>query len=375
MKTALFIFTVITGLILSASASPFAFQLYGQLSKTEGNLFFSPASIEAALQMAQEGAAGSTRNQFNALLPANALTKSFPMVGTNVTLESANAMWVNQNFPILGNFRSAVVEKHGAEIRPEDFTGQPDSERLKINKWVEEKTRNKIQDLLPEGSVTPMTRLLLVNAIYFKGNWLHAFDPEKTVTSPFQTLENEMVEVPMMQLAEKRFNYGENDCFQTLELPYEGNEVSMLLILPKRAEALSHVEECFAADNLEKCTAEMRRREVNVFLPRFKVESTFASLKKHLASLGLTDAFSDQLADFSGISEQPLYISDVAHKAFVEVNEEGTEAAAATGIIMRTTALGPPPAVFRADHPFLFLIRKNDTGKILFMGRICDPSK
>lgn len=359
-------------LSLGAHANDFAFKLYDQLSEAEGNLFFSPASIEAALAMTAEGASGETLKQFENLLPQRS---DFPMVGKNVTLENANAIWVDKTFPILGTFETAVTEKHQANIRPADFIRQPDAERRKINEWVEQKTRDKIKDLLPDGSVNTMTRLLLVNAIYFKGDWLHAFDPKQTSNAPFQTLENGEVEVPMMQLRKRRFVYGENDCFQTLELPYEGKEVSMLLVLPRRKNGLAHIEECFEPGKLAICTQEMRKREVNIFLPKFKVESTFASIKRNLAALGLPDAFDAQLANFSGISEQPLFISDVVHKAFVEVNEEGTEAAAATGIIMRTTSIGPPPKTFRADHPFIFLIRETASGKILFMGRICDPSK
>lgn len=382
-------------LTLHAQANDFAFKLYQQLSTTKGNLFFSPSSIEAALAMTQEGAAGNTLIQFfQCLENSDTPTLSVPSIGTNVTLENANAIWVDQTFPldqgergsvnteqqpkgaaILETFKNAVTKKHNAEIRAADFAGQPEVERLKINQWVEEKTRDKIQDLLPDGSVDAMTRLLLVNAIYFKGDWLHAFDPEQTVDAPFRLSPDESVPVPMMPLKETRFAYGENDCFQTLELPYEGEEVSMLLILPKAENGLKHIEECFAPGNLDACTKGMRKRDVNVFLPRFKVESTFASLKRDLAALGLTDAFDAQLADFSGISPEPLFISDVVHKAFVEVNEEGTEAAAATGIIMRTTSIHPPPVTFRADRPFIFLIRENKSGKILFMGRITNPSK
>ena len=367
---------------LNTQANDFSFQLYQQLSEQEGNLFFSPSSIEAALAMTAEGAAGETLTQLEKLLPQRCC---FPMVGKSVLLENANAIWVDQHFPILGTFQSAVTENFKAEIRSADFMSQPNAERLKINAWVEEKTRDKIQDLLPEGSVSAMTRLLLVNAIYFKGDWLHAFDPKQTADAPFYTLpalsdggvegENSVVEVPMMRLQETRFAYSENDCFQTLELPYEGEEVSMLLILPKMKNGLKHIEECFAPGNLEACTRGMRKREVNVFLPRFKVESTFASLKRDLSTLGLSDAFNAQRADFSGISTEPLFISDVVHKAFVEVNEEGTEAAAATGIILRTTSMPAPPVTFRADHPFIFLIRENESGKILFMGRIVNPLK
>lgn len=371
MKKELVSIAIMTCLHLSASGSPFAFKLYEKLSETDGNLFFSPASIESALAMTQEGAHGNTQKQFFQCL--NKSERPYAIGFQGLEFENANAIWVDQHFPILGTFQTAVEEKYGANIRPADFASQPDAERLKINEWVETKTRNKIKNLLPEGSVNSMTRLLLVNAIYFKGDWLHAFDPEQTSNATFQTLENGTVDVPMMRLKKTRFNYGENDCFQTLELPYKGEEVSMLLILPRAADGIKHIEECFAPGNLETCTKGMRKRDVNVFLPRFKVESTFSSLKRDLAALGLTDAFNAQRADFSGISDQPLYISDVVHKAFVEVNEKGTEAAAATGIIMRTTSIPAPPKTFRADHPFIFLIRENRSGAVLFMGKIINP--
>ena len=367
---------------LNTQANDFAFKLFNELSQHEGNLFFSPASIEAALAMAQEGAQKNTRTQFDNLLPQDsgfpsrfAKSSQDKNTGINVTLENANAIWVDATFPILGTFQAAVTDKHAAQISKADFIGQPNAERIKINEWVEGKTRDKIKDLLPDGSVNTMTRLLLVNAIYFKGDWLNAFDPEQTSDALFKTLENGEVKVPMMRLKETLFAYDENDFFQALELPYEGEEVSMLLILPKAKDGLKHIEGCFGPGNLEACMKGMRKREVNVFLPRFKVESTFASLKQTLTALGLTDAFDAQRADFSGISNLPLSISDVVHKAFVEVNEEGTEAAAATGVIIRTTSIGPPPKTFRADRPFIFLIRENESGKILFMGRICDPSK
>lgn len=367
MKEILFVLSMAAAF---ARAEDLTFKLYDQLAKQEGNLFFSPASIEAALAMTREGAKGQTLRQFENLLPQQ---NGFPMVGTNATLESANALWADQKFPILGSFKTAVTEKYAAEIRSADFVHQPDTERQAINQWVEEKTRDKIRDLLPTGSVSSMTRMVLVNAIYFKGDWLHAFKPEQTQDTPFWISPDESIPVPMMRLNGKRFRYSENDCFQTLELPYEGEDVSMLLILPRERDGLKPIEECFAAGNFKTCTEDMRQREVNVFLPRFKIESSFPSLKSTLTALGLTDAFDAQRADFSGISEQPLFISDVIHKSFVEVNEEGTEAAAATGVIMRATSIGRPPAVFRADHPFIFLIRENKAGKILFIGRVTNP--
>jgi serpin B len=353
-------------------ANDFAFKLYDQMAKQEGNLFFSPASIEAALVMTREGAAGTTRKQFDFLLPPD---RAFPEVGTNVTLETANAIWTDQTFPILGTFQKTVTEKYAAEVRAADFAGQPDAERKTINRWVEEKTRDKIRNLLPGGSVTAMTRLILVNAIYFKGDWLHAFQPEKTEDTPFRIAPDKSIPVPMMRLSGTRFRYGENERFQTLELPYEGETVSMRLILPKERDGLSCIEESFAAGNFKTCFDGMSRRDVNVLLPRFKIESTFPSLKASLTALGLTDAFNAQRADFSGISSEQVFISDVIHKAFVEVNEEGTEAAAATGVLMKTTSIGAPPATFRADRPFIFMIRENETGKILFLGRVMNPAQ
>ncbi len=350
---------------LGVQANDFAFKLYNQLSETEGNLFFSPASIEAALSMTQEGARGNTQTQFFQTLENS--DGIFPTVGTSVILENANAIWVEKMFPILGTFKTAVTEKYGAEIRSADFSGQPEAERLGINSWVEGKTHNKIQNLMPAGSVNAMTRLVLVNAIYFKGDWFHAFDKARTVDAPFHGAGD----VPMMTMKPKRFGYLENDCFQCLELPYKSEEVSMLIFLPRKKINFSDLQSMFA----EVETNPLRKTRVEIHLPRFKTTSLF-DLKQSLTALGLTDAFDPQLADFSGISgTRDLFISAAVHKAFVEVNEEGTEAAAATGISVGVTSMPMPPKIFRADRPFIFLIRENASGKILFMGRITNPLK
>lgn len=361
-----------TLLAFTAQADDFAFKLYDQLKATEGNLFFSPASIEAALAMTREGAAGNTLRQMSLLLPE---TATFPRTGTNVILDSANALWVDKKFPILGKYQSTVQDKYGAEIRPADFAGQPEVERGMVNRWAEEKTRDKIKNLLGPGSVMSDTRLILVNAIYFKGDWLHAFEKEKTADEPFWTVPDTSTNVPMMAMKPERFGCMENESFQCLELPYLGEEVSMLIVLPKEKDGLARIEEGLSADALAGWTATLRKEEIAVHLPKFKIELQLAGLTGVLAALGMTDAFSPSLADFSGISEMPLFISDVIHKAFVQVDEKGTEAAAATGVMMRTTAMPMPPKVFRADHPFLFLIRDNASGSVLFMGRVCDPSK
>ncbi len=358
---------LITLLALTAQANDFAFKLYNQLSETEGNLFFSPASIEAALAMTREGAAENTLRQMNLLFPE---AKPFPTLGKSVTLENANALWIGKTFPILGNFQSAVTENHDAEIHSANFSGQPEVERLNINAWVEEKTRDRIQNLMPAGSVNNMTRLALVNAIYFKGDWLNAFDKTKTVHALFRGLEKETL-VPMMTMKPDRFGYFENDEFQCVELPYKGEEVSMRIYLPSEEVSLSLLEQRISVIHSEP----LRKEKVKIHLPRFKTESTF-DLNSTLIELGLTDAFDPQQADFSGITgARDLFIAAAIHKAFVQVNEEGTEAAAATGITMGVTCMPMPPKIFRADHPFVFLIHENASGKILFMGRITNPSK
>ncbi len=356
-------------LALTTRGNDFAFKLYGQLHTTDGNLFFSPASIESALAMVREGSASNTLRQMSLLLPE---TPAFPKIGTNVTLENANALWVDKKFPILAKYQTAVQEKYGAGIRSADFSGQPDVERENVNRWVEEKTCDKIKNLLLPGTVTPATRLILVNAIYFKGDWLHAFDKSRTAEELFWTAADTSISISMMTAKPERFSYMENESFQCLDLPYQGEEVSMLIILPKERDGLARIEEGLSADALTTWVGELRREEVTVNLPRFKIESQSVSLTGVLTALGITDAFNPMLADFSGISTERLVISDVVHKAFVQVDEEGIEAAAATGLIMRATSMPMPPKLFRADHPFIFFIRHNASGTILFAGRVCN---
>jgi serpin B len=359
-------------LTLNAQGDDFAFKLYSQLRETPGNLFFSPASIEAALAVAREGAASNTLRQMNLLLPE---TAPFLTSGESVKLENANALWVDKKFPILEKFQTTVQKKYDAEIRSADFSGQPDKERKTINRWVEKKTRDKIKNLLAPGAVTPDTRLILVNAIYFKGDWLHAFEKSKTADEPFWIAPDTSTNVPMMTMKPERFGYMENKHFQCLELPYLGEEVSMLIVLPKEKGGLARIEKGLSANALDSWIGALRKAEVEVHLPRFKIESQFDSMSKTLAALGMTDAFNPSLADFSGISAEPLFISDVVHKAFVQVDEKGTEAAAATGVMVMAASIPEPPKIFRADHPFLFLIRDNKSGTILFMGKVCNPAK
>jgi len=237
---------------------------------------------------------------------------------------------------------------------------------------VEKKTRNKIKNLIPKGVLNRLTRLVLTNAIYFKGNWESQFKKDRTKDGPFTLAGGEKVNVTMMnQTAD--FNYMETEDFQGLELPYVDNELSMIILLPKRVDGLAEFEKTLTLKNLSQWLAKLRKRKVIVSVPKFKMTSQFR-LAEVLKSMGMTDAFVPDVADFSGMNgKRDLFISAVIHKAYVDVNEEGTEAAAATAVVVGITSMPARPPVFRADHPFLFLIRDNHSGSILFIGRVTNP--
>jgi serpin B len=240
---------------------------------------------------------------------------------------------------------------------------------------VDHKTKGKITDLIQPGVLGPATRLVLVNAIYFKGSWGREFDKHSTTKAPFTITEIQKVEVPLMNLTAD-FKYAEIDDLQLLELPYASDELSMVVLLPRKPDGLKGVEDLLNTQSLDHWLAPAREQKVAVFLPKFKLSAQF-SLAEPLAVMGMTDAFSPK-ANFSGMDgERDLYISAVVHKAFVDVNEEGTEAAAATGVVMRSMAvmMPRPTPIFRADHPFIFLIRDNHSGSILFLGRLADPTR
>ncbi|MDP6439518.1 MAG: serpin family protein, partial [Candidatus Brocadiia bacterium] len=259
-----------------------------------------------------------------------------------------------------------------------------------INAWVEEETKEKIKDLIPKGVLNEMTRLVLTNAIYFKGDWASQFDKKLTADAPFTLADGKKVQVAMMhRKGDYRYldareprgillpahRYTEMGAFQALELPYVKDELSMLVLLPSTADGLPALEKSLTAERLDALLSAMREREVQVYLPRFKLTYK-VGLSETLKSMGMTDAFSLPPADFSGMDgAKDLFISAVLHKAFVDVNEEGTEAAAATGIVVGITSVRLMPIVFRADHPFLFLIRDNKSGSILFMGRLVNPER
>jgi len=370
----------------------FACDLYRHLANDSGadNLFLSPYSISSALAITCEGARGTTADEIQAVLhlPANATLRreEFARIDAalksgdaNCTLQTANALWAEKAYPFLPEYIALAERWYSANATNLDFVGAPDASRQTINRWVEERTGGKIRDLLPPGAVGPLTRLVVTNAIYFKGAWADPFDANKTREEEFRVAENETVTVPMMQRTgeDAVYPYAETAALQVLELPYahEKNRrgLSMLVLLPKNG-SLAAAGEVLDAQNLSTLRRSLARERVDVYLPKFTLEGEYY-LRPTLAAMGMPAAFSPG-ADLSGMDgTKDLVISDVVHKAFVDVNEEGTEASAATGVVVAPGAAPPDEGipVFRADHPFVFLILDNDTGNILFMGRVVRP--
>jgi len=361
----------------------FALDLYQELRTREGNLFFSPYSISTALAMTYAGAQGNTARQMARVLrfrlederlhPVFAMLEShFAEVQKKgqVRLSVANSLWPDERFALLKEFLAMTKLHYGVLITGVDYR-DTEAARQRINAWVEEKTEHKIEELIPPAVLNPLTALVLVNAIYFKGDWASQFEEALTEESPFWVTPEEQVLV-MMMTQKHEYRYGQDGSLQVLELPYAGEDLSMVVLLPREPGGLGKLETALTAENLDRWTRRLWETEVEVFLPRFEVTLPFR-LDDTLKSMGMIDAFSAK-ADFSGMAGGPLGIAAVLHKAFVKVDEEGTEAAAATAVVALRAAPVPPPA-FRADHPFLFLIRENATGSILFLGRVVNPGE
>jgi serpin B len=274
----------------------------------------------------------------------------------------------------MAEFLAITRNVYHAELAEVDFAGQPEAARARINLWVEQETHEKIKDLVPHGVIKPLTRLVLTNAIYFKGDWSHPFPKAATTDEAFHVSSEQSVQVPLMHRTDD-LRFAAIDALSVLELNYGKGELSALFLLPDAIDGLPALEAKLSQENLSRWTAALANRKVDVFLPRFKLSSEF-SLSSALTAMGMTQAFDENQADFSGISTQEkLYISAVLHKAFVDLNEEGTEAAAATAVVITARAVfrPDPPVIFRADHPFLFLIVDNRTRSILFLGRVTRP--
>ncbi len=361
----------------------FAFDLYGRYSAGDDNILFSPYSVSTALSMTYEGARGETADEMETVFgflenPSDRLPSVASIYNTlndedrEYALHTVNALWVQQGYPVVEDYIDAIVGYYGGDVNALDFVAEPDDSRVIINEWVEERTNDRIKDLFPSGSIDSAVRLVLTNAIYFKGDWLMEFDEEATGEEEFHVSPTNTVTVDMMRLRGETFNYAETDEFQILELPYTGEDVSMLILLPGEG-SMAGVEAQLSAENLGEWIGLMEATDVNVQLPRFTFETKYFMMED-LAEMGMPTAFTGA-ADFSGMNaEDQLFIDMVIHQAFIEVNEKGTEAAAATGVSIKLSAAAPPHKTFRADHPFMFLIRDVDTGLIMFMGRVTDPS-
>lgn len=370
---------------LAEDNNMFALQFYRRLAEDEKkNIIFSPYSISTAFAMTYAGARGTTESQMaeamNFTLGQEGLHQAFAELGERireiqskgeVELETANSLWPCTGYDFREQYLNLIEELYGTSITPLDYVNDSESARKTINQWVEKKTRERIKNLIGPGVLSPLTRLVLVNAIYFKGDWQTQFNEENTREAAFHLSPDKTVEVPMMY-QKNQFLYGSMGHLELLEMPYQGEDLSMLILLPGPEVGLSGLREKLNTESLEKWRRQAHRQEVEVYLPRFKSKYKIR-LDKTMVEMGMKDAFNREDADFSGMYEDSLYISAALHKAFIQVNEEGSEAAAATAVVMKTTSLPPPPTVFRADRPFVFIIRENDSGSILFLGQQVDP--
>jgi len=375
---------------IAQAGNQFAVDLYGQLSKEQSgkNLFFSPASLSIALAMTAAGAREQTEAEMAATLH---LSDCLPQAhvayqkiierwngdGKNRSyqLRVANRLWGQKGFPFLASYLTLTQQRYGAELGILDFADQSEVARQAINTWVEKQTAEKIKNLIPQGQLDTRTKLVLTNAVYFKGDWASAFPKAQTHDADFTAAAGQKVTVSLMYQKAAQ-GYAEDASLQVLELPYKGDELSMLVLLPRTPDGLPALEKSLSATKIAAQWAKLRRQEVDIYLPRFKLDASF-SLGGALQSLGMKRAFSADGADFSAMDgRKDLYISAALHKAYVDVNEAGTEAAAATGIVMRTMSArvpSKPIPVFRADHPFVFLIGDKRDGSILFLGRMTSP--
>ena len=368
------------------ASNRFALDMYHEL-ESGGNLFFSPWSLNTALAMTYEGARGKTADEMRSVLhfsgDESARLQSFSSIDQRINgnesgyiLSTANALWVDNDFSLLDGYRDLVDRSYHARVTNLDFKGASDESRKIINAFVEQKTSQKIKDLIPPPYVDSSTCLILTNAIYFKGTWVKEFNKSLTRDENFHTSDGRIVAVPMMRRLgqEAKFNYLETEKLQMLQMPYLGKKLSMMILLPKDKDIAS-LESSLSVEKITQWKEELELQRVDLYLPKFKIDAKYI-LGENLTNLGMPTALT-QAADFSGMSaNRGLFISAVIHQAHVEVNEEGTEAAASTAVVMsRSAAAGPRVPVFRADRPFIFMIMDEETGCILFLGRVSDPGK
>ena len=384
---------------LSAGNRGFSAGLYQKLRTQDGNLFFSPYSISLALAMTYGGAQAETARQMaeamHFSLPPERLHPAFNALdlylaslgnpaaekqnqangesGQGFQLSIANSIWGQRDFAFLPAYLDLLAQNYGAGLRLVDFAGSPEPARQVINDWVSQQTKDKIKELFPQGSINENTRLALVNAIYFKASWLNAFYEENTSDGIFHLKDGGQVQTPMMTSGSAASYYEKGDGFQAVALPYLGDTTRMVVVMPDEGQ-FDAFEAGLTVEKIDQILNGLSGAEVELTLPKFKVESSF-NLGETLAGMGMADAFDTSKADFSGMDGlRDLFISQVVHKAFVNVDEKGTEAAAATGVAVGATAI-QYPTVVKVDRPFLFFIYDQKTGTILFAGRVMDPTK
>ncbi len=376
---------------LTSGNNAFALDLYQRLQDQSGNIFFSPYSISSALAMTYAGAVGDTAAEmaetlhflmdqenlhpsFNALdqYLASLADQDIPEdQGDPFQLSIANAIWGQENFHFEEDFLNTLAKNYGAGLRLLDYIMEPEESRQVINDWITDQTREKIQDLIPQGAINSDTRLVLSNAIYFKATWLEPFEEIFTDAGMFTGLDDEKISVTMMHGSDLNFLYYQGENFQSFQMPYVGGEVSMLVILPDEGD-YQDFESSLTVETLDQIAEGMVYSPIRLTFPKFEFESEI-SLAQILADMGMPLAFSDA-ADFSGMTgNKDLFISDVFHKAYVNVDEEGTEAAAATAVIMSVTSAPADPIEITVDRPFMLVIREHQTNTILFMGRVVSP--
>ncbi len=370
----------------------FGINLFQAVKQGDENLIFSPYSISVALAMAQAGAKDNTLQQMNAVLrfslPVEDLHPAFNALQLELNnrenndyeegkkdfeLNIVNSIWGEKTYTFLPGYLDLLAKNYGTGLRLADFIQQADTSRKEINQWVSDQTNDRIQDLLPENSITELTRLVLTNAIYFKAGWLHQFDPGMTQNGVFTLLNGEDVQVPMMHQTET-FGYAREDGYQLISLPYEGNKLSMLIILPDENN-FTQVEKAMSGLDVQNLVSSISFAQLDLSMPKFKIESSIG-LADHLNAMGMKDAFIPGIADFSGMDgTHDLYISAVQHKAFIEVDETGTEAAAATAVVVGIESMPiDEPLKVNIDRPFIFMIVDNKTGSVLFLGRVINPA-
>jgi serpin B len=372
------------------SVNAFGIDLWRQIER--GDQALSPASIAVALAMTLAGAGGETAAQMARVLHLDGDLAAYHL-SAGAALERwqswdellavANRLFLERRYPLEQPFVALIHDRYDAPIELMDLALAPERARAEINRWVAEQTRERIKDLIPPNGIDSLTRLVLTNAIYLRAKWLKPFDVDATRPADFHLDGGAVRQVPTMH-ASGQYRVGQLGDVQLLELPYRDAELAMLFVLPKARDGLDDLEGSLSADRLDAWVGNLSPQYADIALPKFRVApATSLGLSKPLKAMGMTDAFDQALADFSSMANPPspadrLHIKEAYHKAFVEVDESGTEAAAATAVVMKIRcAPGSPPTapfVFRADHPFLFLLRDSGTGAVLFLGRTTNPA-